>query len=100
PRPTSSPLFPYTTLFRSKLTSLPERAQVQWWERSMHKVILRRKVWKSFPNSNFSEPFKLRVAEMAYYVCQRRNNYYTLFFQKIRSEEHTSELQSRENLVC
>src|SRR5690606_42074260 len=31
-------------------------------------------------------------------VCFLRN-YYKLFY-KIRSEEHTSELQSRENLVC
>src|SRR5690606_40178172 len=25
---------------------------------------------------------------------------FTIFFTKLRSEEHTSELQSRENLVC
>src|SRR5690606_40369236 len=33
-------------------------------------------------------------------ISYSKINYYFLFRNKIRSEEHTSELQSRENLVC
>src|SRR5690606_41292741 len=54
-RPPRSPLFPYTTLFRSP------RSWWRWWSVARRRTRCRR-TW--------------------------------------RSEEHTSELQSRENLVC
>src|SRR3954466_15460462 len=56
--PPRSPLFPYTTLFRSKSTRL----------NSSHTIISYAVIWSSD-------------------VCSR-------------SEEHTSELQSHDNLVC
>src|SRR5207248_7609064 len=58
-RPPRSTLFPYTTLFRSKLTS-----------RSRHGIMVR------FPGGRIH--------------CLKR----------LRSEEHTSELQSPYDLVC
>src|SRR3712207_8679575 len=70
-RPPRSTLFPYTTLFRSRGTC--------------------------------HSPFALRI------VCSARNRANRRTFEgfdagcwsgKIRSEEHTSELQSRQYLVC
>src|SRR3712207_8142936 len=73
-RPPRSTLFPYTTLFRSRLhprqtshgrhryTARPRRAESTWARR------------RALPSSNRAAPR--------------------------RSEEHTSELQSRQYLVC
>src|SRR5690606_41624635 len=81
PRPRCSPLFPYTTLFRSSSVSgthrlisflfLPSTSRAN--ATFSHTVLFgsSRKSWNTQP------------------ICLRR-----------RSEEHTSELQSRENLVC
>src|SRR5690606_41695472 len=41
-----------------------------------------------------NKAFMLRVRDTV------RNSFSEISFQKTRSEEHTSELQSRENLVC
>src|SRR5437660_4387941 len=64
-RPPRSTLFPYTTLFRSRVRSLIPNLQETW-------------------------------------PCRRPNS--NLFFRRcsptVRSEEHTSELQSRGHLVC
>src|SRR5206468_12333595 len=74
-RPPSSPLFPYTTLFRS-ITPLDRRAAPQISDEPAHQerpaVVLVR------------DPADGR--EQVPHVC--------------RSEEHTSELQSRSDLVC
>src|SRR5438874_8091201 len=60
-RPPRSTLFPYTTLFRSPITSYVTLSGMK--SSDMEKLILH-------------------------------------FFQLMRSEEHTSELQSRRDLVC
>src|SRR3712207_9354191 len=70
-RPPRSTLFPYTTLFRSLVMSVE----------SMRLTSLR-----SLPK--FVVPSVVQVAEVA---CEE---------QVVRSEEHTSELQSRQYLVC
>src|SRR3712207_8451047 len=67
-RPPRSTLFPYTTLFRSRLMNYHPVTMEQWWERSPY-----------FHGTNTN---KKDV---------------TL---DLRSEEHTSELQSRQYLVC
>src|SRR5690606_39829906 len=64
-RPPRSPLFPYTTLFRSKLVANNERSMAR----------------ASVAPQADSGQASARVTSS-------------------RSEEHTSELQSRENLVC
>src|SRR5260370_16122493 len=69
-RPPRSTLFPYTTLFRSKCCSQNER-----WVHALLKPYLDR---------------RLRVQTMVAIGLQ----------QRVRSEEHTSELQSHLNLVC
>src|SRR3712207_8650418 len=71
-RPPRSTLFPYTTLFRSSFNILlPGRQRVLW-----------------------------KPARWCYSCCIFHAWY--LFFDKYqaRSEEHTSELQSRQYLVC
>src|SRR5690606_42110347 len=88
-RPPSSPLFPYTTLFRSlsrrldryRLSS-PTRTAVGSPE---HAPLRGGRPY----TSGWSHTTGFRVS--------RRG---LLVHRHFRSEEHTSELQSRENLVC
>src|SRR2546422_7188800 len=71
-RPPRSTLFPYTTLFRSD-------------------VILR---------SHLIDPAELRADRFEQYYQARRAALLALVSAAMRSEEHTSELQSRLHLVC
>src|SRR5262245_64338634 len=66
-RPPISPLFPYTTLFRSRRSAVPRSP----WAQSL---------WRSDSRAE-------RICRPG--PCQQ-----------IRSEEHTSELQSLRHLVC
>src|SRR5258707_12875492 len=97
-RPPRSTLFPYTTLFRSRLrvgVPTPDREQFR------------------FPSAN--DPFPRHRPE----ICVRLQippwlrscvpfvpgfahapNEGPGFLERMRSEEHTSELQSRQYLVC
>src|SRR5690606_41483178 len=85
PRPPSSTLFPYTTLFRS-----PRHCQL-----GAASLTLARS-WRStgspFPASATTDRrgSKARRTSICWWARTARG----------RSEEHTSELQSRENLVC
>src|SRR3712207_7292864 len=82
-RPPRSTLFPYTTLFRSVpfTRSIPAVGSVKA-ERSSSRMVLR---WDPVPGA---KRYRVEVAGT------------TGFVQPIRSEEHTSELQSRQYLVC
>src|SRR3712207_8515257 len=74
-RPPRSTLFPYTTLFRSRLIA----AAVEW-------------AW--------GEP---RAHGEAFNIANGDVIVWSTFFEQLadyRSEEHTSELQSRQYLVC
>src|SRR5690606_41781211 len=85
PRPPRSTLFPYTTLFRSIQKNLREGSR--------------------YPDGN---GYVLKKALVDYYAKKGQSfalNQVTLGngsndILELRSEEHTSELQSRENLVC
>src|SRR5258708_24417856 len=80
-RPPRSTLFPYTTLFRSNQTSKVLRSLSQQLE----------------PESQAETP----VRDAYRYIDQRRANLdYRSAREKKRSEEHTSELQSPDHLVC
>src|SRR5687768_18125661 len=72
-RPPRSTLFPYTTLFRSSATS------ARFFVSAASSFLIR--TWSSCSN--------------AVYACERFG-----FVSSARSEEHTSELQSRLHLVC
>src|SRR5690606_40251779 len=81
-RPPTSTLFPYTTLFRSRR-----------FHTGSHSVIPCRKYWESVVSRTLHGRFKASRPRMAAISSMR-------LLVVWRSEEHTSELQSRENLVC
>src|SRR5690606_41744100 len=80
-RPPTSSLFPYTTLFRS-FPVLLHKLSLLWIRRHFFQPGF--PILKIF--QTISQPFFIGQ-------INRKNSF-------IRSEEHTSELQSRENLVC
>src|SRR2546427_6532697 len=87
-RPPRSTLFPYTTLFRSVLAAVELRH-------------LREVVGLAV----YADPHKPlllggleHVAELALAAAHQRGE--DLELRSLRSEEHTSELQSQSNLVC
>src|SRR5205085_9661869 len=80
PPPPTPPLFPYTTLFRSR-TTLP---QVRHGGLRHVEVAVQVRVDRPIEVLERDILDALRVLHMA----------------KARSEEHTSELQSQSNLVC
>src|SRR5690349_22412185 len=83
-RPPRSTLFPYTTLFRSEREPVGEYApDVQNRERSISE---RRRIDLAAGKPPCVRPY--------------RGDRETDGIFKIRSEEHTSELQSRRDLVC
>src|SRR5690606_41816326 len=89
-RPPGSPLFPYTTLFRSasppsSTNASPPTAPGPSSNRSASRTAAeRRTAVTSRRHTPAEPPAQWRI------VC----------LVGVRSEEHTSELQSRENLVC
>src|SRR5690606_41090056 len=96
PRPPTSPLFPYTTLFRSHPRWLARRAKRLV---RAQPVDLRRQPSGLGPDRQRPAPLlSLSSGEtsMSMAVDELAGRIRPL----MRSEEHTSELQSRENLVC
>src|SRR5690606_41212660 len=81
-RPPPSTLFPYTTLFRSRAKQ-EGRNSYRFYAPEMQANSLR----------------KLELGS-ALAGAQQRDELWLAFQPQLRSEEHTSELQSRENLVC
>src|SRR2546429_6952079 len=84
-QPPKSTLFPYTTLFRSAYLTLDEVQQ------------------REFERLVTSEPYKgVQAMNVTWYEkgieIERRQSIRELLEE--RSEEHTSELQSRLHLVC
>src|SRR3712207_8802718 len=79
-RPPRSTLFPYTTLFRSGPV-FDEAGNLLYWFASQMDITRR------------------RVSEQSYLQAQKMEAIGQLT-AGLRSEEHTSELQSRQYLVC
>src|SRR3712207_8337311 len=83
-RPPRSTLFPYTTLFRSKASTDPN---INW-------------IVVFYHNIGYTSPSGPNVPNGHDGIIE----YHELFEQYgvdlVRSEEHTSELQSRQYLVC
>src|SRR5258708_17706217 len=76
-RPPRSTLFPYTTLFRSRIAQQADH------------------------ESGRRAPSRLR-ADRVYEECEEQEigRDAVFFAENVRSEEHTSELQSPDHLVC
>src|SRR2546430_5094919 len=94
-RPPRSPLFPYTTLFRSETRGLPvaegHRAGTRALRRTVEACIdlgVESLTVYAFSTENWTRPTDEVSALMG------------IFEETMRSEEHTSELQSQSNLVC
>src|SRR5206468_8062205 len=96
PRPPTSTLFPYTTLFRSP-TSKPWGLEIDPGKRpagyekyeTFHPTFLYECLWN------------LGALGVVVYLDRKlRLGFGRAFAVYVRSEEHTSELQSRSDLVC
>src|SRR5256885_3861152 len=83
-RPPRSTLFPYTTLFRSRLRSGLLAAGQPWSEKGVSK--------------EFGEKFPPSMDKLLEALGDVHDGLETS--RRTRSEEHTSELQSPCNLVC
>src|SRR5690606_41032163 len=94
-RPPRSPLFPYTTLFRSVLLHVRKSQDI------VLKHLRRREriggIAHAF-NGSFQQAEQFIEQGFALGIGGAMT--FTRANQIRRSEEHTSELQSRENLVC
>src|SRR5690606_41692096 len=93
--PPRSPPFPYTTLFRSMIVTAPCIASCEIAASLSNRfgIIVGRRKWVH----------QMQSTVHAYGHAERLVGFYDVGlgvddFQ--RSEEHTSELQSRENIVC
>src|SRR5690606_41304866 len=92
-RPVRSTLLPYTTLFRSlEKKKRVLRRPVRAGERKMHPE--RRELPQGPVHRPFVAQGPVQKRKMPVFPTEGEQ------FLEPRSEEHTSELQSRENLVC
>src|SRR3712207_7702771 len=92
-RPPRSTLFPYTTLFRSnRMERLSRRRTVKNWLNAENGS------WKT---ACTSFQYSVRAFEFILLTsCPRNVSVPVVIGIRPRSEEHTSELQSRQYLVC
>src|SRR3712207_7559117 len=92
-RPPRSTLFPYTTLFRSHIAAGRLRALAHWGEGRLESMPEVPSLKELGYEATFSQWAGIFVpAETPQSVVTR--------LREARSEEHTSELQSRQYLVC
>src|SRR5690606_41123711 len=92
PPPPTSTLFPYTTLFRSD--QAPDHRALVGRQRFEQIADLGRGEGVDHPPHGTEPPAVQRIGQQAQLARG------LVVADGFRSEEHTSELQSRENLVC
>src|SRR5690606_40223847 len=91
-----STCFPYTTLFRSssiKWSAASKELSLPTWD----------SIWGGFfmkKTGNRCRPLTLSFKRLNAWKVAIGTTHPLDFEERLRSEEHTSELQSRENLVC
>src|SRR5690606_41458087 len=89
-RPPTSTLFPYTTLFRSELGIYPRDPFVNLDTEGVGELV-----------RIAAERGRATRPDLKLGICgEHGGDPASIAFCEERSEEHTSELQSRENLVC
>src|SRR3989442_11622529 len=88
-RPPRSTLFPYTTLFRSRIGQDVRRASTGGGTRCR---------FRSVGSARLSTDVGQRPVELSGGATRRKAQ--QVVGRHLRSEEHTSELQSRPHLVC
>src|SRR5262249_62384642 len=93
-RPPRSTLFPYTTLFRSQSSTEPKMAL------SREQSLLAGKSHSLFSQSSISARTESFDEPTMIGSCDALSSLSGSLPTMVRSEEHTSELQSLTNLVC
>src|SRR2546421_11090438 len=97
-RPPRSTLFPYTTLFRSPIVNLPSinyfvhKIKFSMEEREAYEKVEKEALEKLKKHKESASI--LEVILKLRQICDDKQ------IANLRSEEHTSELQSRSDLVC
>src|SRR3712207_8012815 len=94
-RPPRSTLFPYTTLFRSRGRGLPRALQLAQPVDALRRLATAPLHGRPRPNTWPTTSSRSSRRALARSAASLRRNSTTR-----RSEEHTSELQSRQYLVC
>src|SRR3712207_9069382 len=97
-RPPRSTLFPYTTLFRS-----PPRQHLETFELPRHEIDLGLVEGQEFAKRKAAAEAGLNLiagAKLAFHADVEPQMLVPARLLGVRSEEHTSELQSRQYLVC
>src|SRR5690606_39998232 len=99
-RPPASSLFPYTTLFRSVqlLAQVIDLFQVAEKERQAEHLDVG--VHAGEATARECRALQLADTHLAQHALVVAHHATRIEPERNRSEEHTSELQSRENLVC
>src|SRR3712207_8245090 len=89
-RPPNSTLLPHTTLVRSLVEADAQRGNLGFCDQS--RLIFRQPVLRA--GSETTQSIELRVKTRRDYAAVAKMR------RRVRSEEHTSELQLRQYLVC
>src|SRR3712207_7633247 len=95
-RPPRSTLFPYTTLFRSVREQLKRRERAPLMMRGAHERLVQQSEERKHLAGGRGDLFQQIIVRFE--KCETAPARRLDFGQ--RSEEHTSELQSRQYLVC
>src|SRR3712207_7760145 len=104
-RPPRSTLFPYTTLFRSRIDGLLiDRVYANYYLQQEGELDRYNIIASEFEGEDFAVGVRKADKTLQKKITQAlKSLYQDGTFQKIskkRSEEHTSELQSRQYIVC
>src|SRR3712207_9105387 len=97
-RPPRSTLFPYTTLFRSELPIAFANHGIM--VAKPNEPSLQRLVTDLLKDESIGNDREKRIQRLVDFVSKEIEYSYTESVGGRRSEEHTSELQSRQYLVC
>src|SRR5690606_41321196 len=97
---TSPPRFPYTPLFRSPSSGCEPPEDPRLVELTSRQLQIAELVAKGMTNRQIARNLGLSEWTVVNHLRRVMNKLECPSRVHVRSEEHTSELQSRENLVC